>query len=106
MAKTSRELEREIVDALVPTAEARRHVQGGDRLRDRFPEIIAISMRTDGTNYTVKVPDAKNRLGYDLVDVLVHHGGLRSIKSASRSRTNPERGSRIVTRYLEAVGGG
>jgi len=87
---------------LVPTAEARRHVQTIQR-REDFPEILAISMRADGTNYQVKVPDSKNKRGYDLVDVLIHHNGMRSIKSASRSRTTPERASKIVKRYLEAA---
>ncbi len=89
-------------DALVPTAEARRGVQTIHR-RAEFPEILAISMRADGTNYQVKVPDSKSARGYDLVDVLVHHNGMRSIKSASRSRTTPERASKIVTRYLSAT---
>jgi hypothetical protein len=89
-------------DELVPTAEARRQVQTLRR-REEFPEILAISMRVDGTNYQVKVPDPKNKRGYDLVDVLIHHNGARSIKSASRSRTTPERASRIVTKYLEAT---
>ena len=89
-------------DELVPTAEARRQVQT-IRRRDEFPEILTISMRVDGTNYQVKVPDLKNKRGYDLVDVLIHHNGGRSIKSASRSRTTPDRASRIVTKYLEAT---
>jgi len=89
---------------LYPTAEARRHVQTIQR-REEFPEILAISMRSDGTNYNVKVPDPKNKLGYDLVDVLIHDNGLRSIKSASRSRTTPDRASKIVARYLAATQG-
>ena len=89
-------------DELNPTAEARRQVQT-IRHRDEFPEIIAIRMRADGTNYQIKVPDPKNTRGYDLVDVLVHNNGARSIKSASRSRTTPERASRIVTKYLAAT---
>lgn len=89
-------------DALMPTAEARRGVQTIHR-RAEFPEILAISMRTDGTNYQVKVPDLKSTRGYDLVDVLVHHNGMRSIKSASRSRTSPDRASKIVTRYLSST---
>jgi len=89
-------------EELVPTAEARRQVQT-IRRREDFPEILAISMRADGTNYQVKVPDPKNSRGYDLVDVLVHHSGLRSIKSASRSRITPDRASKIVTKYLEAT---
>lgn len=89
-------------EELVPTAEARRQVQT-IRRREEFPEILAISMRVDGTNYQVKVPDPKNKRGYDLVDVLIHHNGARSIKSASRSRTTPERASRIVMKYLEAT---
>lgn len=88
-------------DDLYPTAEARRQVQT-IRSREEFPEILAISMRVDGTNYQVKVPDPKNKRGYDLVDVLIHDSGLRSIKSASRSRTTPERASRIVSKYLSA----
>ncbi len=89
-------------DQLMPTAEARRGVQTIQQ-RERFPEILAISMRTDGTNYQIKVPDSKNQRGYDLVDVLVHHNGLRSIKSASRSRFTPDRASKIVTKYLAAA---
>jgi hypothetical protein len=102
MPKTKAQLDREIAEILTPTPEARRHAQTIQR-REQFPEIISISMRADGTNYTVKVPDAKNKRGYDLVDVLIHHSGLRSIKSASRSRTTPDYASRIVTRYLNAV---
>ena len=89
-------------EELVPTAEARRQVQT-IRRREDFPEILAISMRVDGTNYQVKVPDPKNKRGYDLVDVLIHHNGARSIKSASRSRITPDRASKIVTKYLEAT---
>lgn len=89
-------------DALYPTAEARRQVQT-IRRREDFPEIFAISMRVDGTNYQVKVPDSKNKRGYDLVDVLIHHNGARSIKSASRSVITPTKASKIVTRYLEAT---
>jgi hypothetical protein len=89
-------------EMLKPTAEARRQVQTIQH-REQFPEIIAISMRADGTNYTVKIPDAKSKHGYDLVDVLVHHSGLRSIKSASRSRTTPDYASRIVTKYLNVT---
>ena len=89
-------------DELVPTAEARRQVQT-IRHREEFPEILAISMRVDGTNYQVKVPDPKNKRGYDLVDVLIHHNGARSIKSASRSRITPDRASKIVKKYLEAT---
>ncbi len=89
-------------DELMPTAEARRHVQTIQR-REEFPEILAISMRADGTNYQVKVPDPKNKNGYDLVDVLIHHNGMRSIKSASRSRTNPDRASKIVSKYLATI---
>lgn len=89
-------------DELYPTAEARRQVQT-IRRREEFPEILAISMRADGTNYNVKVPDPKNARGYDLVDVLILHNGMRSIKSASRSRTTPDRASKIVTKYLEAT---
>ena len=91
-------------DEIYPTAEARRHVQAIQR-REEFPEILAIQMRAGGTNYNVKVPDPKNKRGYDLVDVQVHHNGARSIKSASRSRTTPERASRIVSKYLEATRG-
>ena len=89
-------------DALYPTAEARRQVQT-IRRREEFPEILAISMRADGTNYNVKVTDPKNARGYDLVDVLILHNGMRSIKSASRSRTTPDRASKIVTKYLDAT---
>jgi hypothetical protein len=89
-------------EELYPTAEARRQVQT-IRQRDAFPEILTISMRADGTNYQVKVPDLKSARGYDLVDVLVHHNGARSIKSASRSRITPDRASKIVTRYVEAT---
>lgn len=89
-------------EALHPTAEARRQVQT-IRRREDFPEILAISMRVDGTNYQVKVPDLKNKRGYDLVDVLVHHNGMRSIKSASRSVITPTKASKIVTSYLEAT---
>ena len=89
-------------EPLYPTAEARRGVQT-IRRREDFPEILAISMRADGTNYQVKVPDPKNKHGYDLVDVLVHHNGLRSTKSASRSRITPTSASKIVSRYLEAT---
>jgi hypothetical protein len=89
-------------EELYPTAEARRQVQT-IRRREEFPEILAISMRVDGTNYQVKVPDPKNKRGYDLVDVLVHHNGARSIKSASRSVITPTKASKIVTRYLEAT---
>jgi len=89
-------------DVLYPTAEARRQVQTIQR-REEFPEILAISMRADGTNYNVKVPDPKNPRGYDLVDVLILHNGMRSIKSASRSRTTPDRAVRIVKKYLEAT---
>ena len=89
-------------DELYPTAEARRQVQTIQR-REEFPEILAISMRVDGTNYNVKVPDPKNPRGYDLVDVLILHNGMRSIKSASRSRTTPDRAVRIVKKYLEAT---
>jgi sugar-specific transcriptional regulator TrmB len=105
--KSPEQLDLEIAEALGeyelrPTAEARRQVQTLRR-REDFPEILAISMRADGTNYQVKVPDLKNKLGYDLVDVLVHHSGLRSIKSASRSRITPDRASKIVTKYLQAT---
>ena len=89
-------------DELVPTAEARRQVQT-IRRREEFPEILAISMRVDGINYQVKVPDAKNKRGYDLVDVLIHHNGMRSIKSAGRSVITPTKASKIVSRYLEAA---
>lgn len=89
-------------EGLYPTAEARRQVQT-IRHREEFPEILAISMRVDGTNYQVKVPDPKNKRGYDLVDVLIHHNGARSIKSASRSVITPTKASKIVTRYLEAT---
>lgn len=89
-------------DALYPTVEARRQVQT-IRRREEFPEILTISMRVDGTNYQVKVPDTKKKSGYDLVDVLVHNNGMRSIKSASRSVITPTKASRIVSRYLEAT---
>jgi len=103
MPKPPSQLDAEIAETLLkPTPEARRHVQTVQR-REQFPEILAISMRPEGTNYQVKVPDAKNKRGYDLVDVLVHHNGLRSIKSASRSRTTPDYASRIVTKYLKAM---
>ena len=107
--KTPTQLDREIAEALshggmplYPTAEARRQVQT-IRRREEFPEILAISMRADGTNYNVKVPDPKNTRGYDLVDVLIHHNGARSIKSVSRSVITPTKASKIVTRYLEAT---
>ena len=107
--KSPAQLDREITEALshggmplYPTAEARRQVQT-IRRREEFPEILAISMRVDGTNYNVKVPDPKNTRGYDLVDVLIHHNGARSIKSASRSVITPTKASKIVTRYLEAT---
>ena len=87
-------------DALYPTSEARRQVQT-IRRREDFPEILSISMRADGTNYSVKVPDPKNTRGYDLVDVLIHHNGARSIKSASRSVITPTKASKIVTKYLQ-----
>ncbi len=103
MSKRITQIEREIAQVLSPTPEARRHVQTIQR-REDFPEILAISMRPDGVNYSVKVPDAKNRLGYDLVDVFIHSSGARSIKSASRSRITPYAAGRIVTRYLEAIG--
>lgn len=103
MSKTPSQLDADIAEALLkPTPEARRHVQTIQH-REQFPEILSISMRTEGTNYQVKVPDAKNKRGYDLVDVLIHHNGLRSIKSASRSRTTPDWASRIVTKYLKAL---
>ena len=89
-------------EELFPTAEARRQVQTL-RHRGEFPEILAISMRADGINYQVKVPDPKNKRGYDLVDVLIHHNGARSTKSASRSVITPTKASKIVTRYLEAT---
>ena len=89
-------------EELYPTAEARRSVQT-IRRREEFPEILAISMRADGTNYQVKVEDPKNRRGYDLVDVLILHNGMRSIKSAARSRTTPDRASKIVSKYLAAT---
>ena len=89
-------------EELYPTAEARRGVQT-IRRREEFPEILSISMRADGTNYHVRVEDPKNRRGYDLVDVLILHNGMRSIKSAARSRTTPDRASKIVSRYLAAT---
>lgn len=65
-------------------------------------EIISISRRPNGTNYVVKVFDPKFRQGYDLVDVLVHDNGARSIRSAHRNVSTPTRASNFVTRYLNA----
>lgn len=64
--------------------------------------IIGIGKRPEGTNYLVKVPDTKNPRGYDLVDVLVHDNGARSIKSTARSTTTPFHAGRAVTAYLAA----
>lgn len=68
--------------------------------REQFPEIISISKRVEGVAFTIKIPDHKQTQGYDLVDVLVHHNGMRSLKSANLSRTTPHKASQIVTKYL------
>lgn len=65
-------------------------------------EIISISQRPEGTNYVVKVPDAKNKYGYDLVNVLKMTSGAVSTSSASRSTITPLKASKFVQKYLEA----
>jgi hypothetical protein len=66
------------------------------------PYIMSVSQRHEGTNYVVKVPDTSNPLGYDLVDVLHHHNGALSIKSAARSTRTVFVASRFVKRYVDA----
>lgn len=75
------------------------------RNREQFPEILSISTRVDGVNYSIKVPDKKSRNGYDIVDVLVHDNGATTTRSANRSRTTSYHAIQIVKRYAEAERG-
>jgi len=79
---------------------------GGRRRRDpeHVLEIISTSRRPEGTNYAVRVPDPKNKRGYDLVDVLMHHNGAISTNSASRSRTTASPAIRFVKKHIEEHG--
>lgn len=73
--------------------------------RDAYPEILSISQRVDGVQYSIKVPDAKNRLGYDLVTVLVSPSGMTHTKSASRSRITGDGALKIVKKYVRDTQG-
>lgn len=84
------------LDRAAPRRDARRSS------RDPVMEIIHTNRRyPGGVEYTVKVPDAKIRRGYDLVRVVVHDSGLISTRSANNSRTTPSRASDFVKRHID-----
>jgi len=64
--------------------------------------MLGVSQRPEGTQYVVKVPDAKNARGYDLVTVVHHYNGAMSLNSASRSTRTPHYASKYVKEYLAA----
>lgn len=77
---------------------------GGKAARDvgHVLEIIGSNLRhPGGPKYLVRVPDIKNRRGYDLVDVIMHFNGAVSTRSANNSASTSMKAIRFVRKHLE-----
>ena len=64
------------------------------------PKIIGISHRPEGAQFLVSLHTRKGKK--DIVTVIVHDNGARSMTSAVRDVSTPLVASRLVTKYLEA----